>query len=271
MMIQRITGLYLFLLGTTAAATPEIDALVQWINEHTNAVLHEALEVRQVEGEDDNYGIFATQDIPSESVLTKIPWQMVIATDEEDDEDESEGIIECGTVRNLKKEFELGTESNYAPYILYLLSLKERKLPSAWSEVGKAFLEDLLGYHNPNPHSLPPKAVSQMLQSDWLDACGGDPTDDLSLRAAELYMRKYDQEDLMIPLFDLIEHRNGEYTNVNIETKYGKYHKTLASRDILAGEQLYRTIDLCTGCSQEAIDDGYGTSGKLFIYVYSLF
>ena len=48
--------------------------------------------------------------------------------------------MECGTIRNLIKEMKLGDDSDYAPYVNYIIDQNATSLPSFWSDAGKAFL-----------------------------------------------------------------------------------------------------------------------------------
>lgn len=260
-MTRRLLQLLLLLVassfGVAAAASKEIDALVEWINSQKHGSVSEKLEIRQIP-DSEEYGFFAKETIEEDEVLVHIPWSMIIATDDQDDEDQD--TVDCGTVRNVLQEFQLKEKSTYGPYISYLLSLPERQLPSAWSDQGKNLLIDILGHFNPIPHPIAPGAVGAMLWSEWVEGCDGDYHDDVAIKAAELVMQKNDMH-LMVPLYDFFEHRNGRHTNTKTNVKPGKYHKVLATKQIQKGEQLYKTIDLCEVCNEDVVNSGYGTSG----------
>jgi hypothetical protein len=99
-----------------------------------------------------------------------------------------------------------------------------------------------------------------MLEDEWVQECDGEENDAITTKAAELVMQRHEM-GLMVPLYDLIEHRNGDYTNTKTRVKIGKYHKTLASRSLKPGEQLFMSHDLCEECSEDAVENGYGTAG----------
>ena len=226
--------------------------LVDWVNEQKHGYVNPKLEVRRTET--NSLVFFARDKIEADEVLTHIPWNVIVASDEQDIPDDN---LDCGTVRNLAKELKLGENSAFAPYVRYLLSLDDGQVPSAWTDATKAMLEDILG----DDRMLPPGAATVMLHDEWVFECDGDESDKLALKAAELVMQREDVA-LMVPLYDFFEHRNGDYFNTKTMIKNGKYHKTLASRTIQAGEQIHKSFDKCEECDSEAIRAGYGTAGE---------
>jgi hypothetical protein len=257
-------------LATNSTTTTEIDfgLLVKWVNAQANGYVNPKLEIRRLSSEDEtesSLGIFAKERVEGGDVIAHIPWSIIIiGTDEDDDDDFPDGNLDCRTVRNLAKELKLGDKSKYAPYVRHLLSLRDGQIPSGWSDAGKFLVLEILGGEH---QELPPGSVVSMLENEWFKACKGEENDIISTKAAELVMQR-DDNDLMVPLYDLIEHRNGDYTNTKTQVKESKYHKTLASRDIEAGEQIYKSHDLCEDCNEDSIEQGYGTAGMyLCMYV----
>lgn len=257
MMTKVISRSSLLLAGLLSSpvrgVTSEIDfGLVKWVNEQKHGYVNPKLEIRRTH--DDGLAFFAKDKIEADEVLTHIPWSIIIASD---DQDIPEDNLDCGTVRNLAKELKLAEKSAFAPYIEYLLSLDDGQIPSAWTDAAKAILDDILG----DERMLPPGAATFMLHDEWVYECDGDATDKLAFQAAELVMQREDVA-LMVPLYDFIEHRNGDYFNTKTMIKDGKYHKTLASRTIQSGEQIHKSFDMCEECDPEAVRVGYGTAGK---------
>lgn len=233
--------------------TSEIDfGLVKWVNEQFHGYVNPKLEIRRTQ--DDCLAFFAKDKIEADEVLTHIPWSIIIASD---DQDILEDNLDCGTVRSLAKELKLAEKSAFAPYIQYLLSLDDGQIPSAWTDAAKAILDDILG----DERMLPPGAATFMLHDEWVYECDGDATDKLAFKAAELVMQREDAA-LMVPLYDFIEHKNGDCLNTKTMIKHGKYHKSLASRTIQSGEQIHKSFDMCEECDPEAVRVGYGTAGK---------
>eukprot|EP00980_Cylindrotheca_fusiformis_P012889 scaffold3210_cov113-Cylindrotheca_fusiformis.AAC.1 len=263
---KKMTGGYTLLLvtllssmGVSLAAYGDVVdfGMSKWVNAQKNGYFNPKLEIRTIPFTNGRMGIFAKEIVEEDEVIAHIPWSLIIGTDEEEDEDDddTDGILDCGTVRNLANELKLGEKSDYAPYINYLLAQREGQIPSTWSEKGKELLMNVLGGNR----GLPPSSAVDMLEVEWVEECKGDPTDPIAVKAAELVFSKNDV-GLMVPLYDLIQHRNGEYTNTKTIVKVGKYHKTVASRPLNPGEQLYMTYDLCEDCDEEAVEQGYGTS-----------
>jgi hypothetical protein len=251
-----LVALVSVLLATAEAAGPEVDfGMGKWVNAHKKGYFNPKLEVRRIHI-DGGLGIFAKEIVEEDELIAHIPWSLIIGTDEEEDDDIPDGNLECGTVRNLAKEFKLGDKSKYAPYVRHLLSVPDGQIPSAWSDAGKALLVDILGGQS----MLPPFMPVEMLEDEWVQECDGEENDAITIKAAELVMQRHEM-GLMVPLYDLIEHRNGDYTNTKTRVKIGKYHKTLASRSLKPGEQLFMSHDLCEECSEDAVENGYGTAG----------
>lgn len=255
----------LAVLVTTAKAAEVDFGMGKWVNAQKKGYFNPKLEVRSIPFTNGGLGIFAKEIVEEDEVLAHIPWSIIIGTDEEEDDDVPEGSLDCGTVRNLAKEMKLGDKSKYAPYIRYILSLPDGQIPSAWSEAGKSLLLDILGGNR----MLPPAMATEMLEEEWFEECDGDKDDPIMTKAAELVFQRNDV-GLMVPLFDLIEHRNGDHTNTHSIMKIGKYYKTVASRSLKPGEQLFMSYDLCEECDEEAVENGYGTSGRYKILDISL-
>eukprot|EP00957_Ditylum_brightwellii_P071372 5426024-Ditylum_brightwellii.AAC.1 len=98
----------------------------------------------------------------------------------------------------------LGSESDYAPYVEYLLdSQPPGQIPSAWSDAGKALLEEVLG----RDRVLPPFHPTTTLTEEWYGECNGSH-DPVELHAAQLVIQRA-WDNLLIPIYDMFNHRNG--------------------------------------------------------------
>eukprot|EP00978_Attheya_sp_CCMP212_P035039 scaffold150419_cov59-Attheya_sp.AAC.1 len=80
----------------------------------------------------------------------------------------------------------------------------------------------------------------------WYEVCDG--SDDLLHEKAALYVETRAEDYLLIPLFDLANHRNGymnhAHTNIKIEMFDGISADGIATRDIGAGEQIYVSYNM---------------------------
>ena len=238
---------------------PEVRSLMEWFEQQANVFNHKQHVRRENPGDPSSaIGVFAAEDISEGEILFSLPWDAMIndqrpaGTNDSDAPDE--GAIECNTVRNLIDEMKLGNESKYSPYVEYLMNQRPGQLPSAWSTEGKSLLFEVLGGTN----TLPPKHPYQWISDDWYRGCNGG-SDPLEENAAMLVVQRA-EDDLMIPLYDMYNHRNGKYHNTINHRVEGKEFYMTASRDIAKGDQIYNSYNLCSGCGGRK--GAYGTAGE---------
>ena len=260
------------------------EALLSWLEEE-GGYFHPNVEIRRVDSSDPTsyFGLFAKDFIPEGDVLLRVPRGMVLDSTEEFVE--SHEIMNCGTVRNLIDQLKLKDESKYAPYVNYLMDTQPPGIPSAWSKAGKDLLariteppdsfsvvdrwfpiqwsvvvKELLSILTGQPYirfHLPPYNPSNWLWLDeWYETCEGsnDPLEEYA--ALTVVQRSWDE--LLIPVFDKLSHRNGPWLNtahsdvfdrdIDVEVK--------ASRDIKTNEQLYTSYNECENCSNRKYEFG---------------
>jgi hypothetical protein len=253
----------------TLAAAETIDfGQVDWLNSLKGGYFNPKQEIRRGNPDDPTsyVGIFAKELIEEGDVLAQIPWEFIISAKEfdgEDDDDELTTMLMCGTVRNLAAEMKKGAQSKHAPYVQYLLNQTEGQLPSAWSEEGKRLLVDILG--GEEYQQIPPVEPVDWLTEDWYEACHGDPEDTLSAHAAMLVVQRAD-DDLMVPIYDIYNHRNGKYHATKMMNKNeGENYIVQARRTIEPGEEIYHSYNMCDECDGRA--NGYGTPGEKRYYL----
>jgi spermidine synthase len=246
--------------GSTSSVVAETDLvtpIVNWLVEN-DGFFNENLKVRRDDPDDpeSRFGMFATANIAEDEVLIVVPRDLMITAG--DDKGQYAGIW-CPTVYNLVKELRLGDESHYAPYVNYLLSQEEGQLPSHWSEAGQALLLEMLGHDDDDPSDdLPPSEVAAWITHEWNHDCSAS-TDRFEQHAALLLVQR-GWDDIMIPVYDMMSHRNGKWLN----TKSNSVHKkstpvtVKASRDIEAGEEIYTSYNFCKDCGNKLT--GYGTA-----------
>lgn len=237
-------------------------------------------------------GVFAMKDFQKGELIFSIPRDCLLtaADDEEDDnttnrkKDKKKGNDNeptwdvCRTARNLAREMRLGNQSFYAPYMEYLLSQPHGQLPSTWSEAGQDVLLRLTGARganvmddddddenndrirvDENPPLIPPFGAISWLDDEWRSECQGG--NDLLDQQAFLLVIQRGWDDLMIPLYDLLSHRNGPWHNTataqSVHDTTTDAIRVVASRHIRAGEELYGSYTECSDCGGRV--NTYGT------------
>eukprot|EP00934_Nitzschia_sp_Nitz4_P007023 Nitzschia sp. Nitz4//scaffold49_size126201//55785//59297//NITZ4_003641-RA/size126201-snap-gene-0.65-mRNA-1//-1//CDS//3329553146//7013//frame0 len=230
--------------------------LVDWLRTRDGGYWNEKQEIRRANPDDPNsmLGVFAVERIEKGEILCHVPWDSVIsAFDEESGLDyQGKNNLSCQTVKNLLQEIERGDQSRVAPYVSYLLSQSYHQLPSTWSKRGKAFLAEVLGGSNSTERVPPLDPFSWY--NDWGQECDGSYDDEFELQIAMLVVQRAD-EDVLIPLYDLYNHHNGNL-NTQAVRVHGSYHETTAAKVIEAGEQIFNSYNLCHQCSTRHFNFG---------------
>jgi len=261
--------------------------VLEWIHEAEGGYVHPDQEFR-VDPESGVTGLFATKMIPKGTVLCQVPWDLIIKSDDPDEE----GQMCCGTVKALAREMKRGNESHYAPYINYLESQTVQNVPSAWSPEGKKLLQEVIG--GTEDPEIPPTDPTSWVEDDWYGECRGSRADAVAAKAAIMIVQRSDDEILVPgrcyyffsgvkfdmefehsscspPFFlvgyDMYNHRNGKYTNSASSIASNKKQVTKASRDISPGEQIHNTYNKCLNCANRKV--GYGTAGmRLLVHFF---
>lgn len=233
-----------------------ITPLIEWFISH-GGVFNDKLEMRREFPEDptSRFGMFAKDDIDEDDLLLYIPRKVLLTAG---DDKGSYGGMWCPTVFNLIEEMKKGDASFYAPYTKYLASQSQGQLPSHWSEEGQALLLELLARDDNDPtNNLPPSYITAWITEDWYKECEGG--DDRNEQHAGLLLVQRGWDDLMIPMYDMMSHRNGKWLNTKSNSVHKKDDiKVKASRDIKAGEEIYMSYNFCADCGNKA--RGYGTA-----------
>jgi hypothetical protein len=255
----------LHLASAASNSNKSIDhGIVEWLNSREGGYYNPKQEIRHEIPNDPTsmVGVFASERIEEGELLCQVPWDSLITSKEESDGeewDEKERVLrsQCGTIRNLVREMRLGVEtSKFGPFVSYLLDQPNGQLPSTWSEAGKELLVEILG--GPD-QKIPPEDATTHLENNWFEECGGSRTDAFSYKAAMLVLQRAD-DDLVVPAYDMYNHRNGRWDNARVQSHHGVNHVVKAGRTIEKGEQIYSSYNLCEEC--EGRYDKYGTPGK---------
>jgi hypothetical protein len=251
------------LVSSSSSSDLDHGLLIEWLTSLDGGYFNPKQDIRREDPNDptSKFGIFAKELIEEGDLLSEVPWEAIISSEggefEYDDDDET--ALSCGTARNVAREMRLGADnSKYGPYIGYLLAQREGEIPSAWSKEGQNLLLDVLdGKSNQEvPVVLPVDAFGWRTLSE---KCHSDKNNVLSARAAMLVVQLAD-DDIMVPVYDLYNHRNGDWYNTKDEIHDGVKHEMRARRTIQPGEQLYNSYNMCDECGERS-SEGYGTPG----------
>ena len=273
----------------TVEATEDVDmdvyhanSLIEWLKSE-NGFFNPKLELRRVDPSDktSHFGMFANEDISDRSLLLRIPPSLVL--DSAEDDPELTPMV-CPLVHNLIKQINLYDDSQYAPYVKYLLDTQPPgQLPSAWTPAAKQLFVRMLGHIDfdldealkdfllygdlGTRNHLPPADPISWIETEWTycnDGLIGTPDDHYA--ALIVIQRAWD--DILIPVYDMMSHRNGYWLNTasdDIGEHRGKEAiRVRASRDIKKGEQIYTSYNMCEDCGGRV--DNYGTSEILRDY-----
>jgi len=249
------------------ASASQLDmGILEWIDNAEGGYFNPKQQLQKIENSTQSpIGVFAVEDIAEGELLLQVPWDYIIKSHDK----KEEGQMCCGTVAAVLKEMKLGDKSKYHPYPEYLKSQPEDFLPSNWSEKGKDLLYEIVGLPSGNDprtadfDSIPPEEPIEWLEIDYHQKCQGSRRDPMANHAALLVVQRSD-DYIMIPGYDLYNHRNGKYHNTEIHWEHGKPHVTKASRAIKKGEQIYNSYNNCAEC--EGRQSHYGAAEILRDY-----
>ena len=225
--------------GGEGAAVDYIEKTIEWVRSQGGFV-HEALKFQPIfeEGADrtaNPSGVFAAADFKKGDALITIPRSCLIVG--------SDGG-ECSVIPEIVRERRLGDASRYAPYVSYLYDGNAMApLPSQYSAEAKTILDKLIGSELPTSKTMTRMSLANC-GDDYLEA---EEDRELSEQAFYFVLQR-SWDNVMVPIYDLINHRSGRWLNVDsTSTKDPRKGVTVfALRDIKAGEQLHNAYNNCT-------------------------
>jgi len=251
------------------ASTPRNYAAdqVEWLRSRGGYVADE-LEFRRLDVDDPEspFGMFTSGDIPAGRTVIRIPPDSLLGTGDELRTDDT-----CLTVANLARQRKLGNNSEYEPYVSYLYEgFSVSGVPSAWSEPAQDLLDDIIGIELPTAGTMTTMSFRRFCPDTDATMHGITVTEE-ELEEAYLIWLPRAWEEFMCPVFDMINHRNGHWRNIDSTSPRsarssgsreeeeekedgqggGAALKVYATRDIRAGEQLYLSYNNCTDSSYE--------------------
>lgn len=198
-------------------------SLVAWVQENDGFVDHRlALGFGKL-----GRGIFAREAIENGTVLLRCPWQLIIGSRDAHQSDDG-----CKIIRTLDRELRLGRESFWYPY-LRSVGTVDARLPTLWDD---HTLGELQG--------LPPCDATRHI--DWFTTeCRkgqSDPQFDAIVQQAFLCYLTRASDRGMVPVYDLLNHHNGDLNTAIEITENGLGIK--ASRVISRGDEVYNSYGL---------------------------
>jgi hypothetical protein len=233
--------------GTSISNSPETNVVLQqgvvdWIRKE-GGYFNPKQEFRPASLH--HFGVFASQDIPKGEMLVSVPWKCILTADT----DELDNDIYCDSTHYIIEEMNKGNDSFYAPYLEYLQAAPPVHFASTFSKQGKRLFKQILG------NALPPKRATAWVSKYWKKECEGSLDPNHVQVAMQLISRGDD--DTLTPLYDMYNHRNGDWLNTECRHKRNKDHAMYASRDIKAGEEIFLSYNQCAHCRNRKFT--YGT------------
>jgi hypothetical protein len=235
-------------------------SLIDWLRANGAMISHK-VEVRNVVPGDpaSPRGVFALEALEEGEVICRIPWELIIKPEKDPTRDE----WDCGTVDATVKAM---SNASLNPYGKYLLEQPQGHLPAFWSTEGRTLLSEMLGEH------LPPHHFEAVLE-DWVEDCEGANVDDPLQKHARMLVLERADYQLMVPFYDMINHRNGKWYNIKHALDYeiafeqqdsDHPFEITASKPIKKGEELYNSYNQCNICVDRRL--WLGTPEMLNLY-----
>jgi hypothetical protein len=237
-------------------AIQHVQNLMEWM-QSKGGYINPKVEIRRWDPTDltSYFGVFTNAPIQNDELLIKIPAEITIHLAEETQDWDYQQVV-CELAWTFKEEFELGNESDYAPYINYLKSQPKGQIPAMWSRAGQHLLMRVQGDLNTNGVET---YTDGNEMTSWLEEWFEN---DCMLRVqhqdeegslnpyflALATQRGYDYA--MLPIYDMINHHNGN--KINTITRPSIFHSNgfgvYAIRDLKAGEELFYSYHGCPDC-----------------------
>jgi len=230
--------------------------LVEWSKDKGGS-FHPNVEIRRWNTSDPSsyFGVFLDGPVQKDDLLIQIPGQIKLQLHPDFWTNSSiNDEVNCELAWFLKREYDLGDDSTYAPYINYIKAQSKRQIPAMWSNMGKKLLEkvqgdmvvrDLVADEDDGSH------LHSWIK-DWYggDNCLEDKVTNQVLD--EWYMamaRQRGYDYTLIPIYDMVNHNNGDINTITRPSIFDKDgFGVYALRDMQAGEELFYSYYDCPDC-----------------------
>jgi len=236
----------------TAVPTTEEHPVLAWLRAQEGGYVNP--KVVFTEG-----GLFATSEIKKGEAVFTIPTNALLKPfDEEDDS-------MCETAHRLVLEYRRSEESSYAPFVKYVFeTFPHKTVPMGWSEQGKQLVRDMVG------SQLEPQEFGS---GSFDEACEGyddylleedlDKSQQIDLlEAAWRIVCARGWHHVLVPVFDMANHRNNQWRNIDRDTDLedvDQEYRIIALKNIEKGGQLYNSYNQCRDVTCHDIDMFYVT------------
>jgi len=251
-----------------------VQQLSVWMQSKPGGYLNPKVEIRRMDPSDPTsyFGVFASQDLDVGEVVMKIPGEIKLHiededVDEDDDEDDEEDDDDdddsdnpredmCELAWALQREFTMGDDSDYSPYVNYLKALpRSTTSPSMWSDAGKELLMNVQGgmhlHNSDDGEDAEGRTIVTWIEDNFQD-CLHEETTNESLDPyflAVVFQRGF--EDSLVPIYDMINH-NYEKQNVrttpHVLAREG--FSVVTTKEVSAGEEFFYSYYYCHDCGQ---------------------
>jgi SET domain len=261
--LQLVGQILIFLLGLASAWTLPLDGggakavddmfmigeITQWIQAN-GGTISKKVQVKHISGS--LSGLFATENVEAGEVLVIIPWTLILVPF-------SHKADRCDKAERLRDAVMTKDSKDQNPYERYLATRTREHIPLFWSSKSKEILEELMTDFETRGFS-----------DEMTDVCDDRMLDEGFQQAYMLLQTRGEgyYGDLLIPFEDLLNHRNGNHTNVQPEILAGKYVRIVTTRAVTTGEQYQNSYNKCPSCkalfTNPQLPIGFQVTSQLF-------
>jgi len=242
----------------------ETHYLADWINAEGGFV-DSRQEIRRLFPDDPHSpkGVFAKERIEKGQLLLSVPWKLLIRSEMDEEKEMEEDDLpddwNCQLVDSLSREMALGDESKFAPYIHYLNGQERGQILGDFSTEAQLMLNEL------TDSIISTFDVMTSIESLQQRCSREDP---VAVHASVLIEQR-SEDDLMIPYYDMYNHRNGKWLNTWINLVRGEKYDVLARHTIEAGQEIYNSYNQCNKCAAKAYNFECGTPHIFDLYGFT--
>mmetsp|Transcript_13336 Transcript_13336/g.36781 ORF Transcript_13336/g.36781 Transcript_13336/m.36781 type:complete len:394 (-) Transcript_13336:413-1594(-) len=209
---------------------------VEWLRS-CGGYFNEKLSFDQPPGSDEpTGGIFTTEDIAKGETVLAVPTSCQLRERNE-----------CLTAIRLAEEYVGGeTESDFWPYIKYVFEVYPHDtLPDAWTAAGKGLMEAIVGPEL-DPYGFGDGSFHRRCSS-YEERIDYDETSEDLLEAAMRIVNARGWNNVMLPVYDMVNHNNGPMRNVGQvhDSKKDPNIVVHARRNIKKGEEISNSYNEC--------------------------
>ena len=218
--------------------------VIAWIRSKPDGFVSDKVEVRRLDPADDSspLGVFAKADLEAKEMIMQVPLECYIHVFDDANKDDSMRALYdnlCLLAEKTAKEMRLGNESAYAAYVKYLNKQSRNQIPAVWSKEAKDMLRDL----------LPEDSDGVDWITDNFQKCSGVNLNDPFEEHVIALTKQRSFDSAMIPLYDMVNHDNGQINTENTSLSSKSGIKVRALKPIKAGDEIFASYDKCLDCS----------------------